>query len=59
MVRTVTCGIKKREKWSRPLKEEQRYKSDVLTVFVLSEAASQLSKYSAYLPTSKDIPENS
>lgn len=37
VVRTMTCEIKKRERWSRPSKEEQRRKSDLFTVFVLSD----------------------
>lgn len=58
-VRTVTYEIKKRERWGRTSKEEQRRKSDLLTVFVLSEDASQHSKFSACLPTLKGIPESS
>lgn len=58
-VRTVTCEIKTRKRWSRPSREEQRRKSDLLTVFVLPEDPSQHSKGSACLPTSKGIPESS
>lgn len=59
MVITVTCEIKKRERWGRPSKEEQRCKSDLVMVFVLSEDSSQHSKCSACLPTLKGIPDSS
>ena len=58
-VRIVTREIKKKGNWSRHSKEEQRHKSDLLMVFVLSEEPCQHSKCSACLPTSKGIPESS